>query len=140
MSGRPTAGSEAARPARILIVDDEPDNRFVVQLMLKPAGFVLQTAESGELALAMVAREAPDLILLDAMLVDMDGYQVAAKIKGARATQHIPIIMLTAMDETEARARAVTSGADDVLTKPVRRLELCLRVNHLLQSSRAAAR
>jgi CheY-like chemotaxis protein len=83
-------------PARILIVDDERHNRQLLEVMLKPEGFYLLTAASGEEALAMVAMQPPDLILLDIMMPGMDGYQVAAMIKGNPATKNIPVIMVTA--------------------------------------------
>ena len=86
----------SGHPARILIVDDERQNRQLLEIMLAPEGFVLLTAASGEEALAMVALEAPDLILLDIMMPRMDGYQAVARIKGNLATRNIPVIMLTA--------------------------------------------
>ena len=96
--------------------------------MLTPEGFVLLTAASGEEALAMVARQPPDLILLDVMMPGMDGYQVAEKIKSNPATRSIAIIMLTALDDSNARMLGLKAGAEDFLTKPVDRAELCLRV------------
>ena len=72
----------ADHPARILIVDDEPHNRQLLEVMLTPEGFCLLTAASGEEALAMVAQQPPDLILLDVMMPGMDGYQVAAQDQG----------------------------------------------------------
>src|SRR5678815_3334259 len=90
-------------PARVLIVDDEPHNRQLLEVMLAPAGYHLLSAASGEEALEMVATQAPDLILLDIMMPGIDGYQVAAKIKGDRATSNIPIIMVTALDDRQSR-------------------------------------
>jgi PAS domain S-box-containing protein len=120
-------------PARILIVDDEPHNRELLEVMLTPEGFLLQTAASGEEALAMVAQQPPDLILLDIMMPGMDGYQVAAEIKGNRATKNIPVIMVTALDDRNARMLGLGAGAEDLLTKPVDRAELCVRVRNLLR-------
>ncbi len=84
MSPEPDIGDH---PARVLIVDDERHNRQVLEVMLAPEGWLLQTAASGEETLAMVAQQPPDLILLDIMMPGMDGYQVAASIKGKHRHQ-----------------------------------------------------
>jgi len=120
-------------PARVLIVDDELHNRQLLEVMLAPEGLVLQTATSGEQALAMVAAQPPDLILLDVMMPGIDGYQVAARIKGSHATANIPVIMVTALDDQQARMSGLGAGAEDFLTKPVDRVELCARVRNLLR-------
>jgi PAS domain S-box-containing protein len=121
------------RQPRILIVDDERHNRQLLEVMLAPEKFVLQTAASGEDALAMVKRDPPDLILLDVMMPGMDGYQVANAIKNNIATKSIPVIMVTAIDDRGARMRGLTAGAEDFLSKPVDRAELCVRVRNLLR-------
>ena len=123
----------ADHPARVLIVDDEPYNRQLLVAMLTPEGYALQTAASGEEALAMVARERPDLILLDIMMPGMDGYHVVAKIKDNPETKHIPVIMVTALDDRTARMLALSAGAEDLLTKPVDRAEMSVRVRNLLR-------
>ena len=123
----------AYHQARILIVDDEHLNRQLLEVMLTPEAFVLVTAASGEEALAIVAQQPPDLILLDVMMPGMDGYQVAGRIKGNVATRSIPIIMITALDDRDARMLGLTAGAEDFLTKPVDRAELCVRVRNLLR-------
>lgn len=92
------------RPARLLIVDDEPHNRSVLEIMLSPAGYQIQMAAGGREALAMISSERPDLILLDVMMPDMDGYQVAAAIKHSPLTRNIPIILVTALDDRDSRA------------------------------------
>ena len=91
------------------------------------------TAGSGEEALSIVATHPPDLILLDIMMPGMDGYQVAGKIKGNLATKNIPVIMITALDDRNARMLGLSAGAEDFLTKPVDRAELCVRVRNLLR-------
>ena len=123
----------AGHPARILIVDDDCHNSQLLAVMLTLGGFVPLTAASGEEALAMVAQEPPDLILLDVMMPRMDGYQVAATIKGNLATKHIPIIMVTALDDRNVMMLALGAGAEAFLTKPVDRTELCVRVRNLLR-------
>ena len=123
----------ADHPERILVVDDERRNRQLLEVMLAPEGYLLQTAGGGEEALAMVARELPDLILLDIMMPGMDGYEVARRIKGDPATRNIPVIMITALDDRNARMLGLGAGAEDFLTKPVDRAELCVRVRNLLR-------
>jgi two-component system, cell cycle sensor histidine kinase and response regulator CckA len=119
--------------ARVLIVDDELLNRQLLEVMLMPEGLLLQTAKSGEEALAMVAEAPPDLILLDVMMPGLDGYQVAAKIKSNPATANIPVIMVTALDDRQSRMVGLSAGAEDFLAKPVDRVELCVRVRNLLR-------
>jgi signal transduction histidine kinase len=120
-------------PARILIVDDDLKNRRLLEVMLAPEGFSFATAASGAEALATLSAQSADVILLDVMMPDMDGYEVAAKIKANIATKNIPIIMLTALDDRNARMLGLTAGAEDFLTKPVDRAELCVRVRNLLR-------
>ena len=117
----------------ILIVDDEPKNRKLLELLLRPEGYLTLAAASGTEALAMVAQHAPDLVLLDVMMPGMDGYQVASALKADPATSNIPIIMLTTLADRDARMAALTSGAEDFLTKPVDRAELWLRVRNMLR-------
>ena len=121
------------RKPRILIVDDDRNNRTVLELMLGPEGYHLSTAASGEQALTMVARDPPDLILLDIMMPTMDGYEVAGAIKRDPATKNIPIIVVSALDHRAARMVALDAGAEDFLSKPVDRAELCVRVRNLLR-------
>jgi signal transduction histidine kinase len=121
------------RPPRVLIVDDDRQNRLLLEVMLTPDGYVLQTAASGEEALAMVAAQPPDLVLLDIMMPGMDGHHVASQIKGNPATKKIPIIMITAHDDRHARMRGLNAGAEEFLTKPVDRAELSVRVKNLLR-------
>jgi DNA-binding response OmpR family regulator len=117
----------------ILIVDNEQRNRDLMQIMLAAEGFQIESAGSGEQALAMIELHTPDLILLDVMMSGMDGYQIAARIKGNRATKHIPIIMVTARDDQDGKMLGLLSGAENFLTKPVNRAELCLRARNLIR-------
>jgi CheY-like chemotaxis protein len=120
-------------PASILIVDDESANRRLLRALLGPEGYVTRTAGSGEEALASIADDPPDLILLDVMMPGLDGRQVARAIKANPANRNIPIIMVTAQSDREARLTALDAGAEEFLTKPVDRAELWLRVRNLLR-------
>jgi len=130
MNPRPDVADHAER---VLIVDDEPHNRQLLEVMLGVEGYVLLTAASGEEALALVEREPPDLILLDVMMPGMDGYQVATKIKSNPACKNIPIVMVTALDDHSSRMNGLSAGAEEFLSRPVDRAELCVRVRNLLR-------
>jgi CheY-like chemotaxis protein/nitrogen-specific signal transduction histidine kinase len=123
----------ADHPARVLIVDDERHNRQLLDAMLTPEGYLLESATSGEEAVALVAQQPPDLILLDVMMPGMDGYQVTVAIKGNPATRNIPIILVTALDDRQSRMLGLRAGAEDFLSKPVDRAELSVRVRNLLR-------
>ena len=123
----------AEHQARVLIVDDERHNRQVLELMLGPEGYLLETAATGEEALACVARQPPDLILLDLMLPGMNGYEVVVKLKADPPTGNIPIIMITAVSDRDARIAGLNAGVEDFLAKPVDRIELCVRARNLLR-------
>ena len=120
-------------PATILIVDDEIQNRKLLEAQLKPEGYRTVSAASGEAALAAITKQAPDLILLDIMMPGMDGYQVASALKANPATSSIPIIMVTASVGRDSRMAGLNAGAEDFLIKPVDRGELWLRVRNLLR-------
>jgi len=119
--------------ATILIVDDSGVNRRLIQALLEPQGYLTRTAASGEEALVSVAKNPPDLILLDVLMPGLDGGQVAAALKADSSTAKIPIIMVTAQTDRDARLTALAAGAEDFLTKPVDRAELLLRVRNLLR-------
>lgn len=120
-------------PAKVLVVDDEPANTKLVGAMLKPEGYRVETATSGEEALTLVARQPPDLVLLDMLMPGIDGIGVARAMKADPATQAIPIIMLTALRDRESRLAGLNAGAEDFLTKPIDRAELWVRVRNLLR-------
>ena len=119
--------------ATILIVDDEMANCKLLEALLRAEGYLTKCADSGEAALAAVAHSTPDLILLDIMMPGMDGYQVAAALKANPATAPIPIIMVTALIDRDARLAGLNAGAEEFLSKPVDRAELWLRVRNLLR-------
>ena len=119
--------------ATILIVDDEWQNRKLLEALLQPEGYLTVCAASGEEALALVCAKAPDLILLDLMMPQMDGYEVVTRLKSNPATSSIPVIMVTAQIDRNSRVAGLRAGAEEFLTKPVDRIELWLRVRNLLR-------
>ncbi len=123
------------RAACVLVVDDETDNTEVLEIILTWEGVRVMTAHSGEVALALVAQSAPDLIMLDVMMPGIDGYEVATRLKADLSTTHIPIIIFTAMAQRDARERGKASGADEILSKPLDRSELVGRVRALLRAT-----
>lgn len=125
-------------PATILIVDDEVLNRKLLEALLQPEGYATVSVNSGEEALALIALQPPDLILLDVRMPGMDGYQVATSLKANPATARIPIIMVTAQVDRAARVVGLDAGAEEFLTKPVDRAELWLRVRNLLRLKAAS--
>lgn len=125
-------------PAHILVVDDDRINRTLLTVMLEPEGYVVTSADSGEAALAAIALAAPDLVLLDVLMPGLDGYAVASQLKLNPLTASIPLIMVTALDDRDARMVGLASGAEHFLTKPVDRAELRIRVRNMLRLSTAA--
>jgi PAS domain S-box-containing protein len=118
---------------KILIVDDYPANVKLLERNLRTAGYETVAAYDGEEALEKVRMERPDLVLLDIMLPKIDGFEVCRRLRADEATAVIPIIMITALMETEDRIRGLESGADDFISKPFDRGELLARVKSLLQ-------
>lgn len=123
--------------ATILVVDDMPANRLVFERHLEQLGHQILTAEDGRQALEIVRTQAVDLVLLDLMMPVMNGYEALSEIKSDLATAHLPVVILSALNEVESVARCVTLGADDFLFKPVNRLLLEARVAASLARKRA---
>jgi len=121
-----------ARKLQILIVDDEVDNRELLQIVLKWAGYATSLAASGEQALLSAAAVRPDLILVDLMMPGMDGCQLTALFKQNPKTRGIPVIMLSAMNDSATRKRALGIGAAAYISKPIDRSELCEQVRTVL--------
>ena len=112
------AAPATAPPARVLIVDDEPNILLSLQFLMKKAGYAVRTATDGEQALAEIARERPDIVLLDVMMPKLDGFSVCQRIKAAPEWREVRVIMLTARGRDVEREKGRTLGADDYITKP----------------------
>ncbi|HWX75483.1 MAG TPA: response regulator transcription factor [Solirubrobacteraceae bacterium] len=128
---------ETAAQLRVLVVDDEPNLVEVVSMALRYQGFEVDRAGDGREALAAVTRFKPHLIVLDVMLPDMEGFEVAARLGAQRAG--VPIIFLTARDSTEDKVRGLSGGGDDYMTKPFSLEELVARVRAILRRSGQAS-
>src|SRR3954453_1592267 len=125
--------TETEQAVRVLVVDDEPNIVDVISMALRYQGFTVESAANGRDALTAVADFKPHLLLLDIMLPDMEGFDVARRLGGERA--ELPIIFLTARDATEDKVRGLTSGGDDYVTKPFSLEELVARIRTILRRS-----
>jgi len=122
--------------ARILVVDDDTLIRQFVEDELKGEGYLVSTAGNGEEALEKVAADPPDMILLDVMMPQLDGFEVCRRLKSDQRTILIPVVLLTALTAIKERIKGIEVGADDFLNKPYNRLELLTRVRSLLRLKR----
>ncbi|MEA2247670.1 MAG: two-component system, OmpR family, response regulator [Solirubrobacteraceae bacterium] len=125
--------SATAESHRVLVVDDEPNIVDVISMALTFQGFTVESAGTGAAALAAVAAFRPHLIVLDVMLPDMEGFDVAERLGAQRA--RVPIIFLTARDATDDKIRGLTLGGDDYVTKPFSLEELVARIRSILRRS-----
>lgn len=119
--------------ARVLVVDDIFPNIKLLEVKLKREYFDVITAQSGEEALKKVETDSPDIILLDVMMPGMDGFEVCRRLKENPATEHIPVVMVTALTDTADRIKGLEAGADDFLSKPVNDVALFARVKSLVR-------
>ncbi|MDM0054155.1 response regulator transcription factor [Variovorax fucosicus] len=122
----------------VLIVDDVPDNLAVLHDALDESGYTVLVATSGEQALQRAAQARPDIVLLDAMMPGIDGFEVARRLKADPATAHIPIVFMTGLTETEHLVAALEAGGVDYVTKPIKPKEVLARMNVHLQGARQA--
>ncbi|RST51886.1 response regulator transcription factor [Variovorax sp. MHTC-1] len=122
----------------VLIVDDVPDNLAVLHDALDESGYAVLVATSGEQALQRAAQARPDIVLLDAMMPGIDGFEVARRLKADAATAHIPIVFMTGLTETEHLVAALEAGGVDYVTKPIKPKEVLARMNVHLQGARTA--
>ena len=117
----------------ILCVDDTPQNLKLLEALLVPAGYKILKAESGEKALKIIQTKTPDLVLLDVMMPDMDGFDVVRKVREDDRLQQLPIILITALTKKEDRVRGINAGCDDFISKPVDKMELLAKISSLLK-------
>lgn len=121
------------RPWKILIVDDIEQNIRLLDAVLSPRGYAIITATNGVHALDQVRAEKPDLILLDVMMPQMDGYETVRRLRADEATRFVPVIMVTSLDAAQEKVKAIEAGADDFINKPFNHSELLARVKSLLR-------
>ncbi|MBM3226450.1 MAG: response regulator, partial [Candidatus Tectomicrobia bacterium] len=118
-------------PFSILIADDDRTNRIVLSAMLKKDGHTVCMADNGTEAVDLFAQQQPDMVLMDVMMPDMNGYEAARQIKAMAGERFVPVIFLTAMTDEEALAQCIVAGGDDFLTKPYKRTLLKAKITAL---------
>jgi putative two-component system response regulator len=123
--------NESDEPLQVLAVDDDRTNLTVIEKMLVSQGFKVESVMSGKEALESVRKKLPDVILLDVMMPEMDGFEVCRRLKGSESTRLVPIIIVTALREKEDRIKGFEAGCDDFISKPIDRIELIARVRAL---------
>ncbi len=131
--GKAKDRNEQEKTPIVLVVDDNQQNRELLQAYLEDVDCRAVPARDGLEALKIIAKEPPDLILLDVMMPKMSGFEVCKRIKNDPKTDDIPVIMVTALNEFGDIERGIDSGTDDFLSKPVNKLELLTRVKTMLK-------
>ncbi|WP_407830494.1 response regulator [Verminephrobacter eiseniae] len=142
-SAMPVFPAHAATPERghsdlVLLVDDMPDNLAMLHDALDESGYTVLLATQGAAALQRAAQALPDIVLLDAMMPGMDGFEVARRLKASPATAHIPIIFMTGLTDTEHLVAALAAGGIDYVTKPIKPREVMARMGVHLGAARQA--
>ena len=122
--------------SKILVVDDEPVSRQLLEAILYPENFDLYYAENGKEALEKALVLNPDLILMDVMMPEMDGFQVCRKLRNHEMLGNVPIILITALDDRDSMIKGLDSGADDYISKPFDRIEVLAKVKNITQLDR----
>ena len=123
---------------RVLVVDDDADMVAYLAMILRKEGFDITTALNGNAVLSMVGASPPDLVLLDVMMSGLGGFEICRRLKSNESTALIPVVLVTALEDTKSRVQGIEAGADDFISKPVKREELIARVKTLcrLQETR----
>jgi two-component system sensor histidine kinase/response regulator len=134
------AGTLAVDPGTLLVVDDQAANRDLLSRRLKRQGHTVVTASNGRDALALMRQTSFDLVLLDIMMPDMDGYEVLQRLKSDDHLQHIPVVMISAVDELQSVVRCIAAGAEDYLAKPFNPTLLQARIGACLEKKRSRDR
>lgn len=119
------------RRSMVMVVDDNPLNLSLMEAMLIPAGYCVTLYDSGEKCIEAIPRDAPDIILIDALMPKLDGYQVVRQLKADESTRRIPVVMVTSLEGVAARVEAIEAGADAMLSKPVATVELLAKIRAL---------
>ncbi len=132
----PSVLNRSSKTDHILVVDDSPDNLFLVQTILEEEGYEITLAEDGRVALEQIDLSPPDLVLLDVMMPDMDGFEVTRRIRANPKLPFMPILLITAFDQPSV-VKGLDTGADDFIRKPVEVDELLARVRSLLRLKHA---
>jgi len=125
--------AEKVGKGKVLIVDDEEPNITLLTAWLAPEGYEVVAARSGPEALEVVKAERPDIVLLDVMMPNMDGFEVCRRLKEQDETKFLPVVLVTALSDREDRIRGIEAGADDFLSKPIDEGELKARVRSLIK-------
>jgi CheY-like chemotaxis protein len=119
-----------SNPAKILVVDDEPVGRQLLEAILVPEGYDIYFGADGEEAIQVAISEIPDIILLDVMMPKLDGFEVCKKLRKNSSTAHIPIFLITALDDRDSKIRGIDMGADDYISKPFDRIEILAKIKN----------
>jgi pilus assembly protein CpaE len=123
-------------PGKILLIDDDPDSVRLLSLMLSPEGYQIVTARNGQEGLRLAVQERPDLIIIDVMMPDMDGFEVCRRVRQTVGISDTPILMLSARARVDDKIEGLRAGATDYLAKPASRKDLLARVEAILQTHR----
>lgn len=128
--------SWANKQVKVLAVDDSQENLELIQALLSVAGYEVVTASNGEEALVVVEEESPDLILIDATMPKMNGFEVCTLLKSKEETRLLPVLLVTPVQETEYKIRGFEAGVDDFVHRPINSVELLARVRSLVRTKR----
>lgn len=121
----------------ILVVDDDPRNRKLLEAFLQADGYTVRVCDSGASALRAVSEQRPDAILLDAMMPGMDGFETVRRLRAQPETRAIPVLMVTALDDAASRQRLASAGIGDILAKPVDRWQLKAKLLQIMGADAA---